>query len=86
MKAYYIDLSLHGFSNFIHFVVEIVPTSVSSQLESTSVSGEPLPTSVPGDRDMCSEELCGSAVVGVSAVSLLLILTLTTVILTQPCT
>jgi hypothetical protein len=61
-------------------------TPLSSRLESTSVSGEPLPTSVPGDSDMCSEELCGSAVIAVSAVSLLLILTLTTVILTQPCT
>ena len=46
-----------------------------------------MPTSVPGDREndstSSSEESCGSAVIAVSAVSLLLILTLTTVILTQ---
>ena len=45
-----------------------------------------VPTSVPGDREndcTCSEECSSSAVIAVSAVSLLLILTLTTVILTQ---
>ena len=44
------------------------------------------PTSVPGDREndcTCSEETVGAAVIPVSVVSLLLILTLSTVVLTQ---
>ncbi|CAI8051352.1 hypothetical protein GBAR_LOCUS28127, partial [Geodia barretti] len=45
-----------------------------------------VPISAPGDREndcTCSEESSGSAVIAVSAVSLMLIITLTTVILTQ---
>ena len=58
------------------------------QLQSTSVPITPpqlQSTSVPGDRenDFTCSESCSSVVIAVSAVSLLLIVTLTTVILTQ---
>ena len=67
-----LSITSRVFKTFLLCVVEIVPTSVSSQLESTSVSGEPLPTSVLGNSDLlCSEEHCKSAVVAVSAVSIL---------------
>ena len=58
----------------------------SPELMPSSVTGQLVPTSVPGDREndcTCSEESGGSAVIPVSAVSLLLILTLSTVVLTQ---
>ena len=62
--------------------------SNSSGSQSTSVPITPLQlqsTSVPGDRenDCTCSEISSSAVIAVSAVSLLLIVTLTTVILTQ---
>ncbi|CAI8044736.1 hypothetical protein GBAR_LOCUS24784, partial [Geodia barretti] len=70
-------------------VENIIVTKTSYEKLSTmatSSAANIVPTSVPGDREndsTCSEESSGSAVIAVSAVSLLLILTLTTVILTQ---
>ena len=68
-----------------------MPSSVtrhSSQLEPTSIptpSPKLEPTSVYGDRENDSPSVCtcSEAIVAVSAVSLLLILTLSTVVLTQ---
>ena len=59
-----------------------VTTTITNDLITTSVSGYLMPTSVPGWRETC-EGISGSVVIAVSAVSLLLIVTLTTVILTQ---
>ena len=66
-----------------------VPGGTTSQLTSTSVPGgttsQLTSTSVPSGResDCTCSECSSSAVVAVSAVSLLLIVTLTTVVLTQ---
>ena len=68
---------------------QLVPTIVSGEMETyrtvtLTVTDQLLPTSVPGGKEVCQrEEIGSSAVISVSTVSLLLIVTLTTIILTQ---
>ena len=66
-----------------------MPTKVSGEMETCrtvtlTITDQLLPTSVPGGKEACQrEEISSSAVISVSTVSLLLIVTLTTIILTQ---